>query len=134
MINFFRLFLRFSELLFSISARYQSLGGLMFFFIPGMRIRTRNVQHGFPSFPKFDAKKTLAWTGVPTGGVQFQLQTILYIYNITICIAISLVRSQQMVVEMPWLPIKVPLQECGMMGLFKGALPRGLHSGAMSRF
>ena len=22
-------------------------------------------------------------------------------------------------------------QECGMMGLFKGALPRGLHSGAM---
>ena len=81
----------------------------MFFFIPGMRIRTRNVQHGFPSFPKFDAKKTLAWTGVPTGGVQFQLQTILYIYNITICIAISLVRSQQMVVEMPWLsPSKSP--------------------------
>ena len=66
--------------------------------------------------------KTLAWTGVPTGGCSFSYKRI-YIYThiiktiyittillyITICIAISLVRSQQMVVEMPWLsPSKSP--------------------------
>ena len=110
MINFFRLFFRLVNYWFPFQPGISRLVAWCFSsFLGWSELGMYSMVS--PVSPSLMPKKR--WLGLesPLGGCSFSYKRYyinIYIY-ITICIAISLVRSQQMVVEMPWLsPSKSP--------------------------